>query len=72
MLSRLDGRERQILVSHFGLEGAEVLTLAQLGTELGITRQRVLQIESRARAKLRTLVLREFPLSTLGESSPCV
>jgi RNA polymerase primary sigma factor len=60
LLDRLDDRERHILISRFGLDGAKALTLAQLGTELGITRQRVLQIESKARDKLRTLVRDEF------------
>ncbi len=72
MLGRLNDRERQILVSRYGLEGANVLTLAELGTELGVTRQRVRQIESKAREKLRTLVLEESPQSTLGESGQCV
>jgi RNA polymerase primary sigma factor len=64
LLGELSDRERHILVSRFGLEGAPVLTLAQLGTELGITRQRVLQIESKARERLRALALEEFKKST--------
>jgi RNA polymerase primary sigma factor len=54
LLGRLSDRERQVLVSRYGLGGARVQTLAQLGAELGITRQRVLQIESRALETLRT------------------
>jgi RNA polymerase sigma factor (sigma-70 family) len=55
MLGRLDDRERRILVSRYGINGASEQTLEQLGRELGITKERVRQIESRARDKLRRL-----------------
>jgi RNA polymerase primary sigma factor len=57
MLGRLSDRERQILVSHYGLGGANELTLGQLGRELGITKERVRQIESGAQEKLRRFAL---------------
>ena len=41
------------LVSRYGLDGAKEQTLEQLGKELGITKERVRQIESRAQEKLR-------------------
>lgn len=53
MLGRLDDRERRIIVSRYGLNGASEQTLEQLGKELGITKERVRQIESRAQDKLR-------------------
>jgi RNA polymerase sigma factor (sigma-70 family) len=53
MLGRLDDRERRIIVSRFGIGGAHEQTLEQLGRELGITKERVRQIESRAQEKLR-------------------
>jgi RNA polymerase primary sigma factor len=53
MLERLDERERRIITSRFGLDGAMELTLEQLGRELGITKERVRQLESRAQDKLR-------------------
>jgi RNA polymerase primary sigma factor len=53
MLGRLDDRERRIIISRFGLNGATEQTLEQLGRELGITKERVRQIESRAQDKLR-------------------
>ncbi len=53
MLGRLDDRERRIIVSRYGLNGASEQTLEQLGKELGITKERVRQIESRAQEKLR-------------------
>ena len=53
MLGRLDDRERRIIVSRYGLNGSSEQTLEQLGRELGITKERVRQIESRAQDKLR-------------------
>jgi RNA polymerase primary sigma factor len=55
MLSNLDARERRVLESRFGLGGAAEQTLEQLGRELGITKERVRQIESRAQEKLRKI-----------------
>jgi RNA polymerase sigma factor (sigma-70 family) len=55
MLGRLDDRERRIIISRFGLGGASEQTLEQLGRELGITKERVRQIESRAQDKLRKI-----------------
>jgi RNA polymerase sigma factor (sigma-70 family) len=55
MLGRLDDRERKIIISRFGLEGTSEQTLEQLGRELGITKERVRQIESRAQDKLRKI-----------------
>ncbi len=52
MLGRLDERERRIIVSRFGIDGNKEQTLEQLGRELGITKERVRQIESRAQDKL--------------------
>ena len=49
MLGRLDDRERRIMIGRFGLGGASEQTLEQLGRELGITKERVRQIESRTR-----------------------
>jgi RNA polymerase primary sigma factor len=53
MLGKLDERERRIIISRYGLSGASEQTLEQLGRELGITKERVRQIESRAQDKLR-------------------
>jgi len=59
MLGRLDERERKIIISRFGLGGASEQTLEQLGRELGITKERVRQIESRAQEKLRKIANEE-------------
>ena len=55
MLDRLDDRERLIITSRFGLGGQAERTLEQLGRELGITKERVRQIESRGVDKLRKI-----------------
>ena len=55
LLGHLNDRERKIIASRFGLGGSGEKTLEQLGKELGITKERVRQIEARARDKLRTL-----------------
>ena len=59
MLGRLDDRERRIMISRFGLDGSSEKTLEQLGKELGITKERVRQIESRAQQKLRRIAVEE-------------
>ena len=53
MASRLNDRERAVLSLRFGLDGGEPMTLKQVGAMLGITREWVRKIESRAVAKLR-------------------
>jgi RNA polymerase primary sigma factor len=52
-LSRLDERERLVIELHYGLGNQEVQTLAQIGQKLGVTRERIRQIEVRAQRKLR-------------------
>jgi RNA polymerase primary sigma factor len=51
-LDRLDDRERVILSWRYGLEGAEPLTLKEIGRRLGVTREWVRKIELRAVRKL--------------------
>ena len=59
MLGRLDDRERRIIISRFGLDGAGEQTLEQLGRELGVTKERVRQLEARAQSKLRKIAIEE-------------
>jgi RNA polymerase primary sigma factor len=53
MLSRLEPRERAVLRAHYGLSGDGAATYEQVGIKLGLSRQRVRQIEQTALAKLR-------------------
>jgi RNA polymerase primary sigma factor len=52
-LSRLNPRMRLVIAMRFGLDGQTPQTLEQVGSELGITRERVRQLESRALRELR-------------------
>lgn len=52
MLDRMDKREATVLRMRFGLDEAEPKTLKEIGESLGLTRERVRQIESEALAKL--------------------
>ena len=51
-LERLDERERFVLERRFGLLDGQVRTLDDVGRELGVTRERVRQIELRGLRKL--------------------
>jgi RNA polymerase primary sigma factor len=52
-LRRLSPRMRRVLALRFGLDGESPQTLEQVGLGLGITRERVRQLESRALRELR-------------------
>ncbi|MFL5973253.1 MAG: RNA polymerase sigma factor RpoD/SigA [Gaiellaceae bacterium] len=54
-MHRLNPRMRRVLAMRFGLEGYTPKTLEEVGTDLGITRERVRQLESRALRELRTV-----------------
>ena len=56
LLSTLTARERQVLGWRFGLDGEE-LSLRQVARRLGVSAERVRQIEQRGLVKLRTLAV---------------
>ncbi len=57
VLAQLSPRERSIIVHHYGLdESGQADTLKQLSGRLGISQERVRQIERRAMEKLRTML----------------
>jgi len=53
LLDAIDERDARVLKLRFGLEGQEPLTLKQIGEEVGLTRERVRQIEVDALRKLQ-------------------
>jgi RNA polymerase primary sigma factor len=53
--SKLDDRERRILEQRYGLVGDDHRTMSDIGDELGISRERVRQIQSAALAYLRSV-----------------
>jgi RNA polymerase primary sigma factor len=64
VLETLSPRERRVVELRFGLDGDKLYTLSEIGTELGVTRERIRQIETKALRKLRhpsrSKRLREF------------
>jgi RNA polymerase nonessential primary-like sigma factor len=54
-LSRLTERQLAVMQRRFGLGGAPVQSLAEIGRDLGITRERARQIQEEALKKLRKL-----------------
>jgi len=54
-LSKLQPRQRRVVIERFGLDGVRPRTLEEVGTNLGITRERVRQLEARALRELRAV-----------------
>ncbi len=58
-LERLTPKEADILARRFGLRGHEAVTLEEVGGEIGLTRERVRQIQIEALKKLRQMIEQE-------------
>ena len=54
-IERLNPRMKHVVLRRFGLDGRPPQTLEEVGAELGITRERVRQLETRALRELRTV-----------------
>jgi len=63
-LAALSERERKVLILRYGLDDAEPKTLEEIGRRLGLTRERVRQIETEALKRLARL--REMESVALG------
>ena len=53
VLNELDPREADIIRLRFGLEGRDPLTLEEVGEKIGVTRERVRQLQEQALRQLR-------------------
>lgn len=57
LLDRIDEREARILKLRYGLDGEDPMTLKEIGERIGLTRERVRQIEHEAIGKLRDAMM---------------
>jgi RNA polymerase primary sigma factor len=53
LLGQLDVKERDIIKRRFGFDGKDAETLAEIGADMKLSRERIRQIEERALGKLR-------------------
>jgi len=58
-LSQISEKQCAVVERRFGLHGREVATLEEIGNELGVTRERVRQIQIEAIKRLRQILERE-------------
>jgi RNA polymerase nonessential primary-like sigma factor len=58
-LTELTEKQREVLCRRFGLRGHEINTLEQVGREIGLTRERVRQIQVEALKRLRDIMRAE-------------
>ncbi len=58
-LQQLTAKQREIICRRFGLAGYDVDTLENVGVEVGLTRERVRQIQIEALSQLKTLIRKE-------------
>jgi RNA polymerase nonessential primary-like sigma factor len=55
-LSELSDKQREVVERRFGLRGYDVATLEEVGEEIGVTRERVRQIQIEALKRLRNIL----------------
>ena len=67
-LSKLNAKQQAVVERRFGLHGREIATLEEVGNELGVTRERVRQIQIEALKRLREILERDgFSVDTVFE-----
>ncbi len=58
-LNQLNDKQREVVERRFGLNSRDVATLEEVGNELGVTRERVRQIQMEALKRLREILERD-------------
>ncbi|MGH1439824.1 MAG: RNA polymerase sigma factor RpoS [Cellvibrionaceae bacterium] len=58
-LTELTEKQREVLCRRFGLRGHEISTLEEVGREIGLTRERVRQIQVEALKRLRDIMMQQ-------------
>jgi len=66
-LGDLEPRERQIVVARFGFDGKPPRTFRELGSALGVCKERIRQIQTRAMDKLRDMAAEARLEQTVGD-----
>ena len=66
-LSELEPREQQIVVARFGFDGQPPRTFRELGTSMGVCKERIRQIQTRALDKLREMAAGVRLEQTVGD-----
>ncbi len=59
IITSLDPREAEIIIKRYGFNGEQPQTLEELGESMGVTRERIRQLENRALDKLRKKALKK-------------
>jgi RNA polymerase primary sigma factor len=72
-LRSLSDQEQTVIINRFGLEGGKVFTLKEIGEKLGVSRERVRQIENQAKKRLKKLMARQQRgAAGAGQPAPAV
>lgn len=61
LVEQLDSRDRDVLAMRFGLDDTPARTLHDVGEQIGVSKERVRQIEQRALQRLRRLAINQAP-----------
>jgi RNA polymerase primary sigma factor len=66
-LGDLEPRERKIVVARFGFDGKPPRTFRELGSQMGVCKERIRQIQTRAMEKLRVMAAEARLEQTVGD-----
>lgn len=66
-IDKLPARECKIIRMRYGFETGEFMTLEQIATIYGVTRERIRQLECKALKKLRTIIINKHRIRNINE-----